>query len=68
MSSLLAFSFAVQKLLNVMKDRKVKQFLLRDLYQWERGGHKEWVKEGKCDENTIYSCIKMEQRDLLKLF
>jgi hypothetical protein len=32
------------------------------------GGYKERMKEAKCSVNILYSCIKMEKCDLLKLF
>jgi hypothetical protein len=32
------------------------------------GGYKERVEEGEYGGNVMYSCIKMEKRDLLKLF
>jgi hypothetical protein len=34
----------------------------------EVGGHKERVKEGKYGRSTMYSCMKVEQWGLLKLF
>jgi hypothetical protein len=36
---------------------KVKQVLCRDLYQWDGGGHKKRVKEGKYEGSTM----KMEK-------
>jgi hypothetical protein len=54
--------------LKKMKDRKVKQVLFRDCYQEVGGGHKEGVKKGKYDRSALYSCVKMEQGDLFKLF
>jgi hypothetical protein len=44
-----------------MKNRKVKQVLSRSEYQWEEGGHKERVKDGKYSGGILYSCMKMEQ-------
>jgi hypothetical protein len=32
------------------------------------GGYKERVTEDEYDGNTMYSCMKMEKQDLLKLF
>jgi hypothetical protein len=49
------------------KDRKVKQVLSGSWFQWEGGVYKEKVKEGEYGRNT-YSCMKMEKRELLKLF
>jgi hypothetical protein len=34
----------------------------------EGTGYKERVKEDKYSGNIMYSCMKMEKRDLLKLF
>jgi hypothetical protein len=60
-----------------MKNRKVKQILSVDTsgrgsgrcwYQWEGGGYKEWVKEGEYGINIMYSYMKMDKWDLLKLF
>jgi hypothetical protein len=42
-----------------MKDRKVKQVLCGDWYQWEGRGHKETVKEN--GGNIVYLCMKMEK-------
>jgi hypothetical protein len=50
-----------------MKGRKEKQVLSQGWHQWERGGHKERVKEGEYGRSIMYSCMKMEQWDLLKL-
>jgi hypothetical protein len=38
-----------------MQDRKVKQTLSRDWYQWEAGVYKERVKEGKYGRCILYS-------------
>jgi hypothetical protein len=51
-----------------MKERTVKQFLSGIWYRWEWGGHKERMREGKYAESTVYSYVKMEQWDMLKLF
>jgi hypothetical protein len=44
-----------------MKDRKVKQVLSGDGYQWEREGHTERVKQTKYGGSILYSYIKIEQ-------
>jgi hypothetical protein len=41
-----------------MKDRNIKQVLSGGWYSWERGEHKERVKQGTYGGNTIYSCMK----------
>jgi hypothetical protein len=46
-----------------MKVRKAKG----DWYQWVGEEHKEGVKESKCGINIMYSSMKMEKWDLLKL-
>jgi hypothetical protein len=43
-----------------MKDRKVKQILSGDCYQWEKEGYKERVKDGEYGRN-MYLCMKMEK-------
>jgi hypothetical protein len=43
-----------------LKDRKAEWVLSR--YQWERGEHKERVKEGKYGECILYSCTKLNNR------
>jgi hypothetical protein len=43
-----------------MKDRKVKQVLRRDGYQWEFGRLK-GVKEGKSGGSTLHICVNIEQ-------
>jgi hypothetical protein len=43
-----------------MKERKTKQVLSGDWYQWEGEGNKKRVKENECDRN-MYSRMKMEQ-------
>jgi hypothetical protein len=43
-----------------MKEKKVKQVLSWDWYQWEEGEHKKCV-EGEYGGDIIYSCMKMEQ-------
>jgi hypothetical protein len=50
-----------------MKDRKVKQ-VLSGVGTSGRAGHKERVKEGEYSGNIVYLCMKMEQRDLFKVF
>jgi hypothetical protein len=50
-----------------MKERKVKQVFSGGEYQWEGGGHKETVKEGEYGGYILYSCMKIEQRNLFKL-
>jgi hypothetical protein len=42
-----------------VKKGKVKQFLSRERCQWEKGSHKERVKEGKYGRSSLYSCMKM---------
>jgi hypothetical protein len=37
-------------------------------YQWEEREHKEGVKEGEYDGCILYSCMKREKQNLLKLF
>jgi hypothetical protein len=44
-----------------MKDRRVKQVLSGGEYQWEEGGQKERVKQGKYGGCSLYSCMKIEQ-------
>jgi hypothetical protein len=44
-----------------MKDRMVKQFLLRGGYQWEEREHKERIKKGKCEGRILCLCMKVEQ-------
>jgi hypothetical protein len=44
-----------------MKDREVKQALSGYWEQWEGGGHKESMKEGKYGGSILYSCMKIEQ-------
>jgi hypothetical protein len=39
-----------------------------DGYQSEKGGQKERVKEGEYGGNILYSCMKIEHWNLLKLF
>jgi hypothetical protein len=51
-----------------MENRMVKQFLSRSWYQWKGGGYKERVKEVECGGNFMYSCMKVEKCDMLKLF
>jgi hypothetical protein len=51
-----------------MKDRKVKQVLSGGGYQWGRGGGMKRVKEGEYGGCVLYSYMKIEQRNLLKLF
>jgi hypothetical protein len=46
------------------KNRKVKQVLPKDWYQWEGRGYKEKVLEGEYGGNIIYSCMKMEKLDV----
>jgi hypothetical protein len=43
-----------------MKNRKVRQVISRDGYQWEWGGHKEKVKEFKYVGCILYSYMKIE--------
>jgi hypothetical protein len=50
-----------------MKDKKVKQILSGVGYQWEGRGHKERVKEGEYGGSILYSCMKIDERNLLKL-
>jgi hypothetical protein len=51
-----------------MKDRKIKQVLSRGWYQWKGERHKDRVKEGQYGGRAMHLCMKVEQRDLLKLF
>jgi hypothetical protein len=51
-----------------MEDRKIKRVLLGDGYLWKGVGHKKGVKEGEYGGCILYSCMKIEQRNLLKLF
>jgi quercetin dioxygenase-like cupin family protein len=44
-----------------MKDRKIQQVLSGKGYQWEWGGQKKRVKEGKYGRCILYSCLKIEQ-------
>jgi hypothetical protein len=46
------------------KDREIKQVLYGSRYQWEGGRHKERM-EGEYGGN-MYSCTKMEKRDLVE--
>jgi hypothetical protein len=48
--------------------QKVKWVQSGGWYQWEWGEYREGVKEGDYGRNTMYSCMKMEKCDLLKLF
>jgi hypothetical protein len=32
------------------------------------GGYKKRVQKGECEANIMYSCMKIEKWDLLKLF
>jgi hypothetical protein len=48
-------------------DRNIKQVLFGDWYQWKRGGDKERVQEGEYGGDFMYSWMKMEKWDLLKL-
>jgi hypothetical protein len=41
-----------------MKDKKVEQVF--SWYQWEGGGHKEKVKDGKYGGCILYLCMKIE--------
>jgi hypothetical protein len=41
---------------------------LEGWYQWEGGVYKERISEHECDRNIMYSYMKMEKYDLLKLF
>jgi RNA binding exosome subunit len=43
-------------------DRKVKQVLSESCYQWERGEHKERVKQGEHGGNIMYTYTKMEKK------
>jgi hypothetical protein len=56
--------FLFQKINN----SKVKQVLSGDWYQWEGEEYKERMKEAKCSENIMYSCMKMEKLDMLNYF
>jgi hypothetical protein len=49
-----------------MTDRKVKQ-VLSVAGPNGRGGYEERVNEGEYKRNIMYSCMKMEQGELLKL-
>jgi hypothetical protein len=40
----------------------------RGRYQWEVGGHKERVNEGEYGGCILYSYMKIEEWNLLKLF
>jgi hypothetical protein len=51
-----------------MKDRQVNQVLSGGKYLWEGEGRKESVKEGKYGRCILYSCMKIEQGNLWKLF
>jgi hypothetical protein len=48
-------------LLNYNRDRKLKLVLSGGGYQWEREGHKERVKEGKCRGYILHPYIKIEE-------
>jgi hypothetical protein len=37
-------------------------------HQWEGGGYKEGVQECDYGGKIMYSCMKMEKQDLLKVF
>jgi hypothetical protein len=41
-----------------MKNRKAKQVLPGDKYQWEGGGYKENASEDEYGGNIMYSCTK----------
>jgi hypothetical protein len=49
-----------------MEDREVKEVLSGGWYQWE-GADKGKGAGGECSGNVMYSCVKMDKRDLLKL-
>jgi hypothetical protein len=51
-----------------MKDRKIKQVLSVGWYQQDGGGYRERVKEDEYGGYRLYSCMRMEKLDLLKLF
>jgi hypothetical protein len=44
-----------------MKDRKVKQVLSRDGFQWEGREHKKRVEQAEYGGCILYSCMKIEQ-------
>jgi hypothetical protein len=46
-------------LFSEMEHRKVKQVLSGCWYQREERGYKE--KDGECNRNIIYSCMKIEK-------
>jgi hypothetical protein len=47
---------------------KQKWVLSGARYQWEGIGYREGIKEGEYGRNIMYSCMKIEKLDLLKLF
>jgi hypothetical protein len=51
-----------------MKDKKVKQVLYGDGYQWEHRGWTERMNEGKYSGVILYICMKIDQGNLSKLF
>jgi hypothetical protein len=57
-----------QYTLEKMKDRKIKQVLSWVGYQWDGGGHEKSVKENNYGRCILYSCMKIEQLNILKLF
>jgi hypothetical protein len=48
-------------LVNKGQEGKTGPFWGRMSYQWERGGQKERVKEGKYGGSILHSCMKTEQ-------
>jgi hypothetical protein len=51
-----------------MKGKKVKHLFSRGGDQWEVGGHKEKVNECEYGECVLYSYMRIEEWNLLKLF
>jgi hypothetical protein len=43
-----------------MKDRKVKQVLSGDRYQWKGGGYKGRMNKSDYGGCILYSCMKIE--------